>query len=203
MQVIQVEPFHQPKMVEKIAAVYQETFGGPPWNEGYKCPVCEKVFPLSNTETLCSPCLDSTNKSVLLIEYWPKSKIISDFYHEMSNPEPLCLLMQGEEDAIVGFVWGYQMTVDKNTDDYLEAPGLHQLVGNRTFFYLDEAAVLPAFQGKGIGGILIRQIFQRQRQKNILLRTLGNSQMFGLTKKMGGETILSISRERVIMALNF
>ena len=44
MEIIKINPFEQPQMVEAIASVYQQSFGGEPWNEGYLCPVCEKVF---------------------------------------------------------------------------------------------------------------------------------------------------------------
>ncbi len=64
----------QRRVLEKIASVYQKTFGSEPWNEGYRCPACEKVFPLSCGEKKCPVCVKA-----MLEEYWPIEKIISDF----------------------------------------------------------------------------------------------------------------------------
>ena len=185
----------QRRVLGEIASVYQKTFGSEPWNEGYRCPACEKVFPLSCGEKKCPVCAKA-----MLEEYWPIEKIISDFLREMAKPKSLCLgaLVNGE---IIGFAWGYEIVINPNIDLQLEAPGLHQLTRG-TFFYLDETAILPLFQNKGIGKKLIQRIFMEQGQSNILLRTLNGSKMLQIIQKMDGKPTLFISRDRVIMTLD-
>jgi ribosomal protein S18 acetylase RimI-like enzyme len=138
---------------------------------------------------------------VLLVEYWPTSKVISDFYREMKKPEALCLVAKNDDGKVVGFIWGYKIVVGDHIDDYLEAPGLSRLVSGE-FFYLDDAAVLPEYQRKGIGKNLIAHMLQMRPRKNILARTLDQSQMFRILTDFNGKTVLRITRNRVIMAIS-
>jgi GNAT superfamily N-acetyltransferase len=195
----QVEPFSDSETVRGIVAAYQRTFGGEPWNEGYICPVCGDAFPSAKTEVLCPSCAKQ-GKSVLLVDYWPASKITSDFYREMGKPEAFCLAAKDGE-SIVGFVWGYRMVVDEHIDDYLESPGLSRLISG-TFFYLDDVAVVPEYQFRGIGKRLVARTLQERSQKNILARTLDGSRMFRILTGFNGKTVLHITRNRVIMAIS-
>ncbi len=198
IKIKKIKPFSQPEIVEAIASVYQQSFGGEPWNEGHLCPVCGKVFPSTYDAKTCSACAEQS-KLVLLVEYWPTSKVVSDFYCEMKKPEPICVISQ-IDDQVIGFAWGYRLSVNPEFDSRLDAPDLHKsLEGD--FFYLDECALVPSHQGRGIGKMLVNRIFREQRQKRALLRTMNNSRMFNLIKHMGGETIQYISRGRVIMKL--
>ena len=199
MKIEVINPFQQHKVVENVVSVYQKVFGGEPWKEGYKCPICEKEVPLDFKGGICPVC-EGAGKSVLLIESWPTSKVVSDFYREMGKPEALCLVAKEKKD-VVGFAWGYKINITHETDTYLDAPGVHKLVTGEVF-YLDEVAVLQEYQGKGIGKNLTREIFSDQKHKTILLRTLMDSPMFYLTRNIGGKVILNISRGRVIMLIN-
>jgi len=185
-------------MVEAIASVYQQSFGGEPWNEGYLCPVCEKVFGRTPSVKICSACAEQS-QAVLVVEYWPMSKVISDFYREMRKPNPICVVAHSDEE-VIGFAWGYRVFANTDLDKHLDAPNLHQSL-HGDFFYLDECALVPASQGKGIGKLLVSYIFREQRQRQILLRTMNNSRMCNLIKHMGGEILQHISRGRVIMRL--
>ncbi len=198
MEIIKINPFEQPQMVEAIASVYQQSFGGEPWNEGYLCPVCEKVFARTLSINTCPACAEQS-QTVLVVEYWPMSKVISDFYREMRKPDPICVVAQSDEE-VIGFAWGYRVSASPDLDEHLDAPNLHQSL-HGDFFYLDECALVPTYQGKGIGKLLVNYIFREQQQKQILLRTMNDSRMCSLTKHMGGETIQHISRGRIIMKL--
>lgn len=221
MKIIKINPFKQPQMVEAIASVYQKTFGGDPWNEGYRCPMCEKVFPRVPKLNLCPQCIEGSqsiltieywpnlkvcpicveqrSQTVLMVEYWPMSKIISDFYSEMMKPDSVCVVAQSE-GGVIGFTWGYRVSANPDLDEQLEAPNLHQVLQG-DFFYGDECALLPDWQGKGIGKLLVSHILSEQHQKQILIRTMNNSRMCNLIKRMGGEIIQEISRGRIIMKL--
>jgi len=193
-----IEPSSDPETVRGVVAAYQRTFGGEPWNEGYVCPVCGDAFPLSRTDRSCPSCARN-GRSVLLNEYWPASKVASDFDREMGKPEALCLVAK-DGDVVVGFIWGYQIVIDEHIDDYLESPGLSRLI-NGPFFYLDDAAVIPEYQCQGIGKKLVAQMLRVQPEKNILARTLDGCRMFRILTDFRGETVLHITRNRVIMAI--
>ena len=185
-------------MVKKIASVYQQSFGGEPWNEGYLCPLCESVFARTPVLNTCPKCAEQFMK-ILVVEYWPMNKVILDFYHEMKKPNPICLVAQSDS-KVVGFAWGYQISAHQDLDSHLDAPDLHRLL-HGDFFYLDECALTPHYQGRGIGKLLVNQIFHEQREGRVLLRTMNESRMCNLIKNMGGEVVQHISRNRVIMQL--
>jgi GNAT superfamily N-acetyltransferase len=198
MQIIRINPFEQPETVEAVAAVYQESFGGEPWNEGYLCPVCERVFARTSGMRICPACREQS-RTVLVVERWPMSTIISDFYREMEKPDSICAIAQSD-GQVIGFSWGYRISADPDLDRHLDAPDLHKsLQGD--FFYLDECALMPSWQGRGIGKLLVNYILCEQRQKWVLLRTMNDSRMCNLIKHMGGEIIQYISRRRIIMKL--
>jgi GNAT superfamily N-acetyltransferase len=198
MEITTINPFEQSQMVEAIASVYQQSFGGEPWNEGYVCPVCEKMFALKLGVKTCPACTEKS-QTVLVVEYWPMHKIITDFYREMRKPDPICVVARSNEE-VVGFAWGYRVSANPDLDEHLDAQNLHQSL-HGDFFYLDECALVPACQGKGVGKLLVSHILREQRQRQIILRTMDDSRMCHLIKHLGGEILQSISRERCIMRL--
>jgi len=197
-RIVRINPFVQPEMVEAIASVYQQSFGGEPWNEGYLCPVCAKTFALTFNGKTCPMCAERS-RTVLLVEHWPKSKIVSDFYREMQKRDPVCFAALAD-GKVVGFTWGYSVNVDPDLDTHLDAPNLHQLIEG-DFFYLDECAVTPSHQRKGWGKWLVSCIIQESRWERFLLRTMNDSPMCNLIKHKGGRIVQHISRNRVIMRL--
>ena len=127
------------------------------------------------------------------------STVLSDFYREMQKPDAICVIAECEE-RVIGFAWGYRVTADQDLTNALDAPGLHDAISG-DFFYLDECAVAPEFQGSGIGKQLVESIFREQSLARVLLRTMNHSRMCRLMIHMGGAIIQEISRGRVIMTM--
>jgi GNAT superfamily N-acetyltransferase len=200
MKIFKINPFVQSQLVEAIALVYQQSFGGEPWNEGFICPVCQSIFALASEFRICPECIKK-EMQINLVKYWPKSKVLSDFYVEMQKPEAICVVAQ-VDGVVIGFAWGYKVCASQDLGIHLEAPGLHQSLEGE-FFYLDECAVSPAYQNNGVGKKLTEYIFQRQKQKYVLARTLKGSQMSSLLINCGGKIIQKISRNRVIIQITF
>ena len=197
MNIVKIYPFSQPSVVHDIALVYQETFGGYPWNEGYLCPVCNEKFGLQFTANICPSCLD-TGKKVNVVQFWSIDKIITTFYQRMIKPDSLCLAMYQETEAI-GFAWGHRVIVNESLDTYWTTLGLEY----EAYFYLNQFGIQPGNQGKGFGKKLIEQIFLEQNEKNILLRTLYGSPMFDMILKIGGVKVASFpNSNQVVMTLN-
>lgn len=197
-EIMLVKPFEQPRMVEAIASIYRQSFGGEPWNEGYVCPVCSAIYALSCDIKICVNCAGDS-KNVLLVECWPLQKVVTDFYTEMSKSDPVCIVAQADKN-VIGFAWGYRVSANPDLDMHMEAHDLHHsLEGD--YFYLDECALSPKHQGCGIGKLLVRHIIREQSHVEVLLRTMNNSRMCSLIKNMEGEIIQHVSRGRVIMKL--
>lgn len=133
-------------------------------------------------------------------ESWEINTIISDFKKEMKKPEAVCVIAQLHK-KIIGFTWGYKISSNPMLDKHLDASGLHKILSG-DYFYLDEVAIIPDLQKKGIGGELINKIFGEQTYEQVLLRTKEDGPMFKLITKRGGEIIQHISQNRVIMKIS-
>jgi ribosomal protein S18 acetylase RimI-like enzyme len=192
-----IRPLQDIEEVESIVSIYVHAFGNEPWNEGFICPICRTTFPISHPHEHCAEC-EKKSKHILLAEYWPRSTVLADFYREMAKPEPICIVAKAS--ATVGFAWGYRVTVNKELSTKLEAPDLYQRIEG-DFFYLDECAIAPSHQGRGIGKALVHGLLRAQNQDRILLRTLMHSRMHALITHMDGTEIVRISRNRVMMTL--
>jgi GNAT superfamily N-acetyltransferase len=189
MKIREINPFKDTATVSGILHAYQHAFGHAPWNEGFTCTACTSTYPLSHLEKHCARC------GGLLKEYWPEDRILHDFNTEMRNPGSTCIVAE-EHTSVIGFAWGYGLTINQGTSDKLDAPNLHTLLSGN-LFYLDEIAVLPVYQGKGIGRKLMEKI--TPRDKPALLRTLRKSPMQRLASSLGWSDTMSISKDRVIM----
>lgn len=187
----------QTEDVVQIARAYRQIFGDEPWDEGYRCLTCEAIFPLRGTFVLCPQC-EERGETAELVDYWPEEKVASDFCLEMSKPGSRCLVARDGDD-LVGFAWGYQLAVNDELDGKLEAPGLASLLPSGTFFYCDETGVIKSYRNQGVGTKLARSLFSGQER--VLLRTLADSTMFRIVKRLGGGVVSRITRNRVIMRL--
>lgn len=196
MQITRIEPFKNPEVVAQIVTIYQQSFGNEPWNEGYKCVVCEHVIPLGNCEPeLCSACI-ITGNLIPMVPYWPTEKVMGDFYREMGKRDAVCLVAKDGEE-VIGFAWGYKIEMNESTNKNLEAPRLH-IMRTGCIPYLDEVAVSPPYRRKGVAELLVRTFCGYQDGQPLLLRTLGDSPMSRLVDKMNGLILLCISQKRVI-----
>ncbi len=202
IKIVKLDVAGQKENSRNIANVYKEVFGSDPWNEGYKCPECvnDNIYPLSFTGKFCPKC-SLLGKKVELDEYWPVKQVISDFNNEMRKTGAICCIAN-DESKVIGFAWGYDMSVNEETDKHLEAPGLFKIIGRKNYRYIDEVAVLPKYRNMGIGKSLVTNICKNDNFQPILLRTKYNSPAFRMFLQFNGKVVLNITRDRVIMILN-
>lgn len=200
IKIRRLNQYPPPEELRQIVQAYRLIFGSEPWNEGYKCPLCEATYPISNSplELTCPKC-NKAGRQILMIDYWPEATVISDFYNQMMKKSARCFVAE-DNKKIIGFAWGYEIIINQQTSNYLEASGLTNLLEvGKVHFYGDETAVLKEYCHQGIGTRLTKELFTGE--KNILLRTLAGSTMHHIINRLGGEIILPISRERIIMRL--
>ena len=199
MEIKKVSVLSEPYSVWEIASAYSEAYGRSPWFEGYVCPVCRSSFGLDKELTICPKCM-TEEKLINLIEYWPKSKIISDFYTENTKDGSICLVAK-KKGNIVAFAWGYPLKISPESSNKIDAPGLENKITDSEVFYLDECAVLPKYQFQGIGKSLVKEFLRLQPRDKMFLRTLADSPMQKLVENLNGKKIMAISEGRVIMEL--
>lgn len=188
-------PLKEAATVSAIVSVYRKVFGDDPWYEAHVCPVCSTTYGRKHVSKLCEAC--EPEHSILLIDHWPTSVVLQDFYREMLKSKARCVIAKSEE-GLVGFAWGYEVEMSPETSSHLKAPGLHQRL-HGTYFYIDEVAVLLEYRGKGIGKSLVAKLTEGYGQNGIVLRTLANCPMQKLIESSGGMAIQNISEGRIIM----
>lgn len=198
MEIRHVYCLSQPNTVLQIVMVYRQTFGDYPWYEGYICPVCKFITPITERTILCPRCQEEGGL-INMVEFWPESRVMTDFYGENLKEGAICFeALDGVRT--IGFAWGYPMEINQESANKIEAPDLTKIYLQEVF-YLDECAVLPVYQGRGIGKGLVEKILKEQPYDLMILRTLEGSPMQHLVEKLGGRKLMSISEGRVIMEL--
>ncbi len=123
---------------------------------------------------------------------------MDDFYKENTKKNAVCLVAENQ-GQVLGFVWGYGMELTAENALRIEAPELRIIWGE--VFYLDECAVLPEFQGQGVGKPMVKKILSEQPYDIMILRTLEGSVMQRLIESLGGEKIMTITKGRIIMKI--
>lgn len=196
MDIRRVSVLSEPATVQEIADNYRIAYGHEPWKEGFICPVCRYTVALNAKHQICPKCLEM-EKLIVMVDRWPVSSVVTDFYRENQTAGSICLVAE-EDNKIRGFAWGYPITMSVSAGLKLDAPGLEDIVDGN-IFYLDECAVLPKYQKLGIGTMLVREIFARHPYSKLILRTLADSPMQKLIERLGGRKIMSISENRIIM----
>jgi hypothetical protein len=180
-----------------ISSIYQKIFGSDPWNEGFRCPVCKAIYPLGHKRRICDAC--QPGLQVLLVDFWPRHRVLEDFYKEMNNPGARLFLAHADE-GIVGFAWGYEVSVTAEHALELDAPGLeHRLHGRH--FYIDEVGLLLPYRAKGVGKQLVSHLIEGQEVGRVFYRTLAYSPMHRLGESLGGRVVQHISEHRVIILI--
>lgn len=133
-------------------------------------------------------------------EEWEASQVTKDFYLEIAKDGAICLVAISNEGEVIGFSWGYRIKLNSEHSSKLEAPNLEKTLGEEEFFYLDEVAVVPSQQFKGIGKKLFN-CMQSRAQLTTLLRTKNQSPMCKMVLHMGGVSVQEISNNRVMMTI--
>ncbi len=194
MQIQRLNVEQDPSAARAIATVYQRAFAGPPWFEEFKCPSCSANF--AGDMTVCPKCLQN-GKHIPLVEYWTQTSILSDLFLHMRRPSAV-LLVAIEQEEIVGFSWAYGYDCGEQFVSTLDAMDSGSKIAQQGT-YLDECAIDPRYQGRGIGSKLFTAMCDIVRT-DILMRTMrDNSPMFRIASELGFEVIEEISRGRVIM----
>jgi ribosomal protein S18 acetylase RimI-like enzyme len=134
---------------DSIIKCYQEVFATEPWNEWLRCPVCQKNWGKKDLPTLERLQFQHCNQK--LVEYWHKETVRLDLFNEIQD-NCSCWIAQ-VEDNVVGFCWGYSITVG-NLIDKLKIDIV--LPRDVIVGYQDEIGVISEWRGRGIAKELFR-----------------------------------------------
>ncbi len=172
-----------------ISQLYKKVFAAPPWNEAYRCTVCEKSFG-QNTSPQTTCC------NMPIVEYYPLEKIQKEIGDHLSlNRARLALALDTSSSSkLIGFAWGWQDTLAcTNAQKFHlkpeEATFLAEVLGmtdDDAFFYLSELGLEESYRGNGMGKKLYDTVLgSRDISKSdaILMRTSRKSPAYSISTK--------------------
>ncbi len=135
--------------LDQLVECYRAVFAGHPWNEWRVCPVCRKKWGISERQLLGD---SFEHCGVLVNDYWPASKVLSDIRHEITEKASCWVTILNNN--VIGFCWGYPTPL-AGFDEKLGLPGAAHAI--RSAFgdaelvaYQDELGVLEAYRGRGL-----------------------------------------------------
>lgn len=132
-------------MTTQLVECYRDVFADQPWNEWLKCPLCQKHWGKKDQALLESH--QFKHCGVPLVDFWPREKVLSDIYAEIT-PQSSCWLAM-DERKVVGFCWGYPVTISE-----LEAElGIileinHDCPRLASIAYQDDIGVIAGYRGR-------------------------------------------------------
>jgi hypothetical protein len=142
---------------KKLASLYAEVFGAPPWNEVWRCPSCNRFYGSKYAQSSLSPCC-----SVLLTVAYPETETMSYIREEFSKPFAQKRLFYSKEGQLIAFAWGHQIEnaamlaqkkwpqSQKVQDKVIEAITKYANP-EPPLYYISEVGVFPPFRGNRIG----------------------------------------------------
>ena len=200
--------FLRPRIVEGLAAKYQQIFEEDPWGQKNKCPMPGCGYMYGDTEgNLCPHYWETKKIRISLVPCWRKETVIPAFLFEMQQRKAHChvAVYRGE---IIGFCWWYEIVSGPQMDATLEVPGIHQLLHGR-FTFLSTIVVEHKYRsdpstgkrGAGVGKELMSRFLKKATPNRIVLCTLKGSPMYDWMCRLGAKVIWETKQDGVVMRM--
>ncbi len=140
-------------LTAKLVECYRDVFADKPWHEWLKCSKCQKYWGIKDRGLLASYGFSHCNTP--LVDFWPRDRVISDLYHEITSEASCWLAM--DKDMVIGFCWGYPITI-ADLEAKLGVPFSARLGYKNNpclVAYQDEVGVLSAYRGRKIAKAMV------------------------------------------------
>jgi len=178
--------------LKRLALLFANVFGAPPWNEVWRCPECNRFYGPEDSKGTASPCC-----SIPLIVAYPENETVDYISKELSQPLAKLESVSRKNGQLEAFAWGYQFK-----DVYVFAqkkwPQSEELqakvvaaIGKYTqpespFYYLSEVGVSPPSRGNGIGLSLTSSLIGYGLEKGlpVIFRTNWASPMMRIAARL-------------------
>ena len=178
-------------VVKQLAVLYAEVFAAPPWNEVWRCSLCDRFYGSDYLQEALRPCCKTQ-----LTEAYPEKQTIDYISTEFSQPLAQKRLFYSKE-RLVGFSWGYQVKDARALAEkkWPQSENVQKEVVNaiafhsnpeQSLYYLSEVGVSPLFRGRGIGTELTKSLlgYGVSLKKPVIFRTNWNSPMMIIAKRL-------------------
>jgi len=199
------------KELEAIITLYQNVFGGEPWNEWWICPDCWRNFPL-DFEGEC-PCCWSELK-----QYYPDDQLEQYFEELSNNPLYKEVIARTKDEIIIWLTswWGSTLDDLNASKLCLSGPDFQKMEEKILtlypdfdpavkFFYLAEVAVDEKYRWKRFASELYHTLLDSVKQdesKYIIVRTTKKTDVpYKWLKKMWYQDVYDYNddQQRVIL----
>jgi len=140
-------------LTAQLVECYRDVFADGPWHEWLTCSRCKTYWGAKDRDLLASYLFRHCDEP--LVDFWPKEKVISNLYHEITSQSSCWLAV--DSDMVVGFCWGKPISIVDleiklgiSFSAKLKYENSSDLVA-----YQNEAGVLSAYRGRKIAKALV------------------------------------------------
>ncbi len=142
-----------PSITHQLVECYRAVFATAPWHEWLKCPVCSRYWGIKDQELLSLS--GFRHCGVPLVDFWSREQVVSDLHHEITPQASCWLALDGT--TVVGFCWGYPLTVAALQAKLGIAFGgeIPRENDDSVVAYQDEVGVLAAYRGRKIAKAMV------------------------------------------------
>jgi len=106
-------------------------------------------------------------------DFWKPEEVVRDIKTQLTKPNAIFLIATNGTDEVIGFTWGYQVSIEELS----EISGVlvevwQKVVGNEKVFYIDEFGTEKSYRGQGIGTKIAHELLEQLSRTDIKLATL-------------------------------
>lgn len=105
-------------------------------------------------------------------DFWQPEKVLEEMQQQLALPEASGLLATSSDETVVGFTWGYRVSLEE-LGRLSGGCSFSQLLGGK-IFYIDELGVANSWRHHGLGHLLTRGLLSevgKQGFNSVILRT--------------------------------
>ncbi len=143
------------ELTAQLVDCYREVFSDGPWHEWLRCQKCGMYWGVKDRALLASWKFRHCGQP--LEDFWPRAQVIEDLYHEIVS-EASCWLAIDQKGKVIGFCWGYPMTIselEKKLGIAFHAELEKELGAQHAIAYQDEVGVITACRGRKIAKAMV------------------------------------------------
>lgn len=178
--------------LERLAILYAQVFGAPPWNEVWRCPSCDRFYgPEYQVKTLSSCC------GFPLTVAYPVEETMKYIRGELAKPQAKLEMGFSPEGELIAFTWGFSIIniADLAEKKWPQSETTQKQVVESVaklyncdlpLFYLSEIGISPSYRGQGLSTQMSQSLssYGLSLRQAVILRTNWASPIMRVAQKL-------------------